>query len=569
MTDATGQRPKVLVVGLDGATFDNLRPWIDEGRLPNLKRLVDGGVHGALRSTIPPVTAPAWTSFMTGKNPGKHGLYNFMELKPGSYELRYTNARTRLASTLWEILGDSSLKVGVINVPMTYPPQKVNGYMISGLDAPDESTAITEPRELYEELHGKFGQVSKQFRYMGFLKTDERRDAVLKTLAEIDDHYHKMTKYLLETHPVDVCMVVFTSTDTIQHFFYHYLDPKHPQHDAPGTAKYGNAIRDVYERMDKIIGDLTSRLGEEATVVLMSDHGFRSTSSRFVRVNHYLEQTGFLKRKRSFLSFARPLIGKIDALLRGNLSSEQKGKLASLFPALRQKWESQYGGLGGIDWKRTKAFCNEVLIFPPSIWINQKGVQPQGIVEPGREYEEVVKSLTEALYALKDPVTGAQLISRVYRKEEAYSGAQLAHAPDLTLACWEGITFVGKQGFGEENVVEYQGGQPLAVGDWSGAHSLEGIMTFEGQAFRKGLRLDADIVDLVPTLLYLLGVPIPDDMDGRVLLEAFTEEFARTHGITTRGQGDGPQAPQRTEETYSQDESDKVAERLRGLGYIG
>lgn len=561
--------PKVLVVGLDGATFDNIKPWVEQGLLPTFARLLDRGVHGTLRSSVPPITAPAWTSFMTGKNPGKHGLYNFVEPQPGAYKIRYANAKSRVGKTLWQLLSDAGITVGSINVPMTYPPDEVDGYMISGLDAPEGSTSITYPPELYAELASKFDKVSKQIRYLGFLKTDERRDAVLRSLEEADKHYLQLTRHLMESRPVDVTMVVFTSTDTVQHFFYHYMDPQHPHYDAEGAVRYKDAILDVYRRMDGIIADLISGLGDDATVVLMSDHGFHSASGRVVHLNRFLEDLGLLRRTRARASASVRLFRKIDTFLRESLSPQKKARLADMFPALRRKWESRYGGFADIDWKNTKAFCYEVLTFPPGIWINRQGVHRDGVVADGPEYDAVLRLITDRLYELKDPVTGEALVTRVYRKEEVYQGSQLAQAPDLSLAWWDGVSFVAKQSSDESAVVEFVGGRPLGAGEWSGVHAMDGIVTFRGKAFRPGLRLEnADIVDVTPTLLYLLGLPVPDDLDGRVLLEAFTEEHVASHGNPVRGGSSGGPSSERSANTYSDDESDQVAERLRGLGYI-
>jgi predicted AlkP superfamily phosphohydrolase/phosphomutase len=565
----SSRMPRVLVIGLDGATFDNIKPWVEEGKLPTFARLLDQGVHGALRSSVPPITAPAWTSFMTGKNPGKHGLYNFVEPQPGAYKIRYANAKSRVGQTLWQILSGSRVSVGSINVPMTYPPDEVDGYMISGLDAPEGSTSITHPPELYAELARQFDKVSKQIRYLGFLKTDERRDMVLRSLEEADDHYLRMTRYLMEARPVEVTMVVFTSTDTVQHFFYHYMDPQHPQYDAAGAAKYKDAIFKVHERMDGIIANLMSALDDDATVVLMSDHGFHAASGRVVHLNRFLESLGLLRRTRAKASPSRRLFKAVDTFLRESLSPEKKARLADTFPALRRKWESSYGGFADIDWKNTTAFCYEVLTFPPGIWINRKGVHPEGIVADGAEYDDVLRLITEKLHELKDPVTGKPLITRVYRKEEVYQGSQLAQAPDLSLAWWDGVSFVAKQSSDESAVVEYVGSRPLGAGEWSGVHAMDGIVTFYGKSFRRGLRLDnADIVDVTPTLLYLLGLPVPDDVDGRVLLEAFTEEHVARHGHPVPRDSSGGPSSERTDNTYSDEESDQVAERLRGLGYI-
>jgi predicted AlkP superfamily phosphohydrolase/phosphomutase len=568
----TGACPRVLIIGLDGATFDNLRPWAEEGRLPTFKRLLDGGVSGPLRSTFPPVTAPAWTSFMTGKNPGKHGLYHFIEPQPDGYDLRYTNARSRMAPTVWRMLSDAGMKVGAINIPMTYPPEPVSGYMVSGMDAPEDSTSITHPPELFAELAGKFDKVSKQIRYLGYLNSDERRDALLAGLAEMDEHYLKLATYLFDTHPVDVGMLVFTSTDTVQHFFYQYLDSKHPQHDARGAEKYRDAIFRVYERLDGIIARLIERQPADGVVMLMSDHGFQSTSARVVHLNHFLEAAGVLRRKKAGVlrRLTRPVIKRLDSLLRTSLSPQHKAKLAEMLPALRRKWESQYAGFADIDWAHTKAYCYEVLTFPPGIWVNMRGQRPHGVVEPGAEYDRLLAELTERLLALKDPVTGQPLVSRVYRKEEAYHGPYLQHAPDLTVSWWDGITFLTKPSFGEGAIVEYFGGKPLEAGDWGGGHALDGIVAFHGAPFQKGLRLEgATIVDVAPTLLHLVGLPVPEDMDGRVLQEAFTGEFTASHTVTTRHEAGGPRSGGQSGATYSDDESDKVAERLRGLGYMG
>ncbi|MDQ1335907.1 MAG: hypothetical protein QG552_2857, partial [Thermodesulfobacteriota bacterium] len=247
--------PKVLIIGIDGATLDLIEPWAKEGKLPTFKRLLEEGAHGDLKSTFPPLTAAAWTSFMSGKNPGKHGLYDFIEPQPGSYEVRYTNARSRLTKTIWQILSDAGMKVGIINVPMTYPPEAVNGYMISGLDAPENSRSITFPPALYQELEETFGKVSQTVRYLGYLKNDERRERVLKSLAEMDEHYLRLTRYLMRKHPVDVMMLVLTSTDSVQHFFWHYMDANHPHHD-PADATFGSAILRVYQRIDGIIEEL-------------------------------------------------------------------------------------------------------------------------------------------------------------------------------------------------------------------------------------------------------------------------------------------------------------------------
>jgi predicted AlkP superfamily phosphohydrolase/phosphomutase len=573
------RRPKVLIIGIDGATLDLIKPWAEEGKLPTFKGLLEEGVHGDLKSTFPPLTAAAWTSFMSGKNPGKHGLYDFIEPQPGSYEVRYTNARSRLTRTIWQIVSDAGMKVGIINVPMTYPPEPVNGYVISGLDAPEKSRAITFPPALYREIEETFGKVSQTVRYLGYLKNDDRRESVLKSLAEMDEHYLRMTQYLMKKYPVDVMMLVLTSTDSIQHFFWHYMDPNHPHHDPAQAAKFGTAILSVYQRIDDIIEKLVAGIEEEGTLILMSDHGFRPTSARVLHLNRYLQQLGLLKiRERQdkwhrLRAFIDDLMKRGDAILRNTLSPDQKGRAAQWFPQLRTKWESHNVGLSSIDWEKTKAYCYEIITCPSGIWINLKDKRPHGIVHRGPEYENLLRFITEKLYALKDPLTGAQLVKNVYRKDEIYSGPYVDHAPDLTVAWWEGITFVGKPSFpqngnGNVPVAEYTGAEPLAGGEWTGNHALHGMLLLKGKSFKKNQKLKgAEIIDIAPTLLYLLGVPEFRDMDGRILVEAFDEEFVAQQCFEDRTSRTR-EPVERCEQTYSDGESTQIAERLRDLGYL-
>jgi predicted AlkP superfamily phosphohydrolase/phosphomutase len=569
---APAGKPRILIIGLDGATYATLGPFMDTGKLPTLERLSRGGVHGPLYSTICPVTAPAWTSFMTGKNPGKHGLYNFIEPKPDSYDLRYTNARSRRAATVFEMLNQSGLRVGVINVPMTYPPDPVDGYLISGMDAPESSREITHPPELYAELEERLGRVGQQIRHLGSIASDQQREALLQDLAAMDEHYRRLTRHLLETRPVDVVMLVFTSTDTVQHFFHQYLDPHHPHHDPEGAKRFGDAIFQVYQRLDGIIADLVGQLPGDASVVLLSDHGFKSTSGIELHLTRFLEELGLQRRRpKGMLSrLAGALQKRADSLLRSRLSYRQKARIAELLPALRQKWEASFSGLSDIDWASSRAYCYELLSVPPGIFINVKGLRPQGMVEPGAEYQELVKLLTEKLYEIKDPRTGRQLIERVYHKDEIYSGPFRDQAPDLTVSWWAGPGFVTRPGVADRPVVEDNGNRPLAAGEWGGNHAIDGILALYGPHFRSGLRLEApSLMDVTPTLMHLLDQPIPEDLDGRVLLEAFTEEHTAKHPVRTRppfdlgprGDGSGP--------TYSDEESRQMEERLRGLGYIG
>src|ERR1051325_9352411 len=166
--------PKVVVIGLDAATWTLINPWMAEGSMPNLAKLMQAGVSGSLQSVLPPITPPAWTSFMTGKNPGKHGIFNFIETEPGGYAMKYSNATSRRSPTIWKLLNDAGFSVGTMNIPFTYPPEKLNGFQISGMDTPSESSPFIHPPELRDELLPHLGQIHLDIMFLRASPNDER-----------------------------------------------------------------------------------------------------------------------------------------------------------------------------------------------------------------------------------------------------------------------------------------------------------------------------------------------------------------------------------------------------------
>src|ERR1051325_6756515 len=182
-------KPRLLIVGLDSATWDLVEPWATAGKLPNLSKLTQAGVSGKLESVVPPITPPAWTTFSTGKNPGKHGIFFFLEPQSDSYTMRYANAGSRRATTLWRLLCDAGYSVGTLNIPFTYPPESLNGFQISGMDTPSASSAFVNPPSLRSELEQAIGKLDIDVTHLGSMTTNERRDQVLAELARLDDQW--------------------------------------------------------------------------------------------------------------------------------------------------------------------------------------------------------------------------------------------------------------------------------------------------------------------------------------------------------------------------------------------
>jgi predicted AlkP superfamily phosphohydrolase/phosphomutase len=565
---------KIFIIGIDGATYSLIAPWADAGALPHLARLMKNGAWGNLNSTIPPLTSPAWTSFMTGKNPGKHGLFHFISPQIGTYDFIYTNANTRKSKTIWQILSDYGKTAGVVNVPMTYPPEKINGFMISGMDTPDENAPFIYPASLGEELKVHFGEVKLEIRHLEFMRSDDKRDAVLKEMAALENHRAQVARYLIKNFPVDIFMLVFCSVDQIQHYFWHYMDTHHYRYDKKGAEKYGDAILKAYQTIDTQLGEILDAVPEDTIVVLMSDHGAGPSSNTIVYMNRYLADIGVLQFKDNRRgSLFDTVVKKLDPVLRKTLSPKQKAKIANLLPGVRKNWESRLSSLSAIDWERTRAYCYEILPTYTNIWINLKGKFPQGTVNLGAEYDELINFLTGKLYELENPKTGKKIVKNIYRKDELYSGPQSELAPDLLLSWWDDDSFTIRPSSSAEHgdIVRTLDTSVDKFVNWSGTHRMEGIFLLNGKPF-KPVRIDdgIQIVDLAPTLLYLMGCPIPHDMDGKVIEAAFNEAYLKSHPITIHGDGEPSSTGEqdRTDETYSEEEADLVKKRLRALGYL-
>lgn len=567
--------PKVLIIGIDGGTFDLIHPWVKENKLPNFASLMKNGTWGDLTSTIPPVTAPAWTSFMTGQNPGNHGLFHFIEPKPNAYEFRYTNAISRNSKTVWRILSENNLSVGVINVPMTYPPETINGYMISGMDTPDEDSNFTHPIHLKDELKNVFGSIKLGVQFLGDIRTDKRRTEYLNEVMDIEKRLTDITLYLLEKYPTDVSMVVYRSTDQVPHLFWHYMDKSHPNYDAEGAKLYRTAIFDVYKQLDNNIGRLMNSVSENTSIILMSDHGSGPTGEIVVYLNKFLEKIGLLKFKHSNNSsatkFTNTLKTHVDNFLRFYFSSNLKARLIKRFPEIFNKWQAHSTAFSTIDWANTKAFCYEVLTFPPDIWINKKGQWPNGIVTD-EEYQTVISVLKEKLYSLKHPKTGLPLIKNIYEKKDVSNGHHITSAPDLIIDWWQkdSIVYTPTSTLNGEDFLYDLTGKKIVTGtEWSGTHRLNGMVLFKGPQFKTGNTKDfIHITDLAPTILYLLKVPPIKEMDGRVPKSVFNSYYIKENPINYEEGELCTVNKNSNSETYTEDETAKIEEKLRNLGYM-
>jgi len=557
-------KEKVFVIGLDGATFDLILPWMKEGRLPSLSYLMENGVYGELRSTIPVLTPPAWSSFMTGKNPGKHGIIGFFTRENGSYVVEVMNSTHMSAKEMWTILSENGKKVGIVNVPLTYPPKRVNGFMITGMMmTPPKSEKFTYPLLLKEEVKKVVGETTLDplFTYL------EREDVFINEVFNSTEKLTKISLFLIEKHKPDLFMVVFNGTDYIQHRFWKYMDPKNPECKAEKAMKFRKRIIRYYKRIDEILGNFLKMADEKTTIIVMSDHG-AGPLNKYIHVNSWLIQTGLLKLKKRRITRIKRFLYKVgfnpekifNALLSIRLLRNIRIKTNRTNTKLRSISNKLFMSFSDVDWPNTKAYS----IGSGLIYINLKGREPLGTVNPGHEYEELRKQITAHLYGLKDPETGQLVIEKVYKREEIYTGPYMDTLPDIVFIPKSGYMAFEEYEFAASSVIT----RTKAV---SATHRLNGILLIKGPGTKRGMCLkNANIMDLAPTILHVLGLPIPTDMDGRVLDEALTPSHLRLNPIRYAKEAkDGTQfLLKKGGEVYSSEDEEEIKLRLRGLGYI-
>ena len=546
---------RVLVIGLDGGTLDVIRPWAEAGYLPHFRALLEEGSHGRLKSTIPALSPPAWTSFMTGVNPGKHGVFDFLKRRPGSYDLQPVRNHLPSLGTVFAWASQHGRRVGVLNVPMTYPPEPVNGFMVAGLGAPDDAD-YAYPPGLADELRTKGYRINTEVVY-----APGREDAFVREAFATTERRAQIALELLRREPWDFFTVVFRNLDGVFAHFWAFMDATHPQHDPALAERYGDVILRYHRLLDRYLGDFLEAAGEDTVVLVMSDHG-SGPLYKEVYLNVWLQQEGFqvLKQRADLIAGTRSLLRRAG-LTRENLTrllgwhnvnrikEWLPGRLHALIPHATPEI------VDVVDWSRTRAYS---FGYIGQIYINLQGREPQGIVAPGAEYEAVVDEIVARLWELEDPETGERVVDAVFRKEELYHGPHADEGPDINVIVKDmsyishlGLEFTGDAVFGP--AVNYE----------TGTHRLYGMLIAWGPGVRRAHTVEgAEIIDLAPTILHLLDVPVPEDMDGRVLTELFEGEPPPAPRVPRERPTGAPAAE------MSAEEEAEVLERLRQLGYL-
>jgi predicted AlkP superfamily phosphohydrolase/phosphomutase len=535
----------LLIIGFDGATFDLIRPWAVEGYLPHLAALMRDGVTADLASTLPPVTSPAWPTFMTGVNPGKHGVFDFIQ--PHGENFTLVNSTRIRQPTLWRRLSDMGYRVGVLNVPVTYPPQAVNGFMVTDILSPRNAT-ISHPADLIARYEAELGpyRVAPNVQY----KPGNEAEFIADIYDLIDTHGRWALK-LMQAEPVDALMVHFIAMDVAKHALWRFMDHSHARYE---DSPYEHAIRDGYARVDAWIGRLMAQLPAGSATIAMSDHGFGPLKN-MVNLNVFFMQKGLMKLKPDAMTQL-----KAWAFRHGITPSTAyqwvarlglQNTVAQVSKKARNDIVGKFLSFDSVDWTRTIAYS---MGHVGQVYINRIGRDQHGIV-PSADYDRRLAEVSDALADLHDE-DGNPILTNLIRGRDAYHGPYAALGPDLHLEL-DHYAMIACPLFATEGRVMTR----QIRGD-SGCHRREGIFIAGGAGIRSGVALpEASILDLAPTILHLLGESVPRIMDGRVLSEALVNPAP----VRFSEDGDTEIA---VEQGFESDEAAQIEERLRGLGYL-
>ena len=546
------KKPTMMIIGVDGCTFDILNKYMDRGLLPNFSRLIKEGAYGRLRSTIPPGSPAAWSTFQTGKDPGKHGIFDFFRNVPENYTYTPVNATFLKEETFWKRLSRFGKSVGVVNFLFTYPPSQVNGYVVSGKETPSEDADYACPETIKEDIL----KAEPGFEVDPFKRIHHSPEFLMDVIKKLEIQ-ESVNLHLIKQHPTDLFMSMFAVPDVIQHVFWHHVDEAHVLHDPKKAKQYAPLIESIFQKLDGFIGNRLQLLGENATVVLVSDHGFCNLA-KIVQMNKWLQDNDMMflqKPENSRMSFVVNQLKKADRFLSQFDRFGLRRKLKQRTGEMRRN----YAKANLIDWSRTRAYMGR--ISESGIFCNLKGREKFGIVSPGKEYEELRDEIIKKLRTLKDPETGQTVFKNVYKREDLYQGAYVKYAPDI-------IIETGDHPYQEgDSLLCPRLFEPLTKVSLSGKHHPDGILMVSGKGVRKNHRLtDIHIRDVAPTVLYMMGEKVPVDMDGSVISELFDPEIIKAKPVEF--DHDIQPAQESSEMVYDADQSEEIEKRLKDLGYL-
>jgi len=507
---------RVLIIGLDSATFDIIQSLINKNNLPFFQKLMREGSYGTIHSNYPLNSASNWTSLFTGKNPGKHNIFDFLDYNnSSSYQPKLITNQSLKANLLWNIANQHDIQTILLNAPMISKAEPLNGIMVSGmLSASDQRYAY--PESIATELVKQNYIIDSGFARN--LNPDVYFDQITQTLLKQEQTFQR----LIKKHPWQLAILTLNCLGKAQHRFWH--EPE--------------KIEAMYIQLDGFLNNIFESLEQNTCFMVVSQHGFKSISKKFF-VNEWLWELGLLAKHitihQTRLTDVYDLIFKDvpndrhpvtkflskTALTKDNIRSVIPVFVAESIKRLvpwriKKYFPAEYLE---IVWPKTKAYF--VATNVQGININLKGREPQGIVKPGREYQRTRDQIISELYRLKDPYTFENVVEEIYRKEDLFQGDYLDAAPDIIFVPRNRDYFLDS----EKRTCRLFIGSAKDDYPVYSYHDPRGTFFITGPGIKAGQKIPVvDIYDITPTILTLLGIPLQEDFDGRVIQRIFKEQ---------------------------------------------
>lgn len=542
-------RRKLAVIALDGASPHLIKDWAEDGHLPNLASLIESGAFGPLESVIPPVTGAAWGSFVTGVVPGRHGVFEWLRRREKSYKLGLINSTALPFPTLFEWLSQHGIKVGAMSVPLSYPIRKIDGFVVSDLLTPANGSYASPP-ELQEEIEALLGDTYPLAPppWLGRPRASKWIAALKESLAKRSN----AAIHLAKRRDWDFFMLHVMETDSVQHQMWQQIDRLERRRYKLDLGPE-NPILDIYRLCDELIGKLIEIFDNQTDVMIISDHGFGPHLYN-LHLNTWLLRHGYLKLKRNLSTIFKRAVFEFGIVPENLYPWEENLRLLG-----KAKSDQAYEWLGrftlstqNIDWDQTVAYSYGNV---GQIYLNRVGREPQGIVSES-EAETVLADIEESLRNWVNSENGEAVVDKIFRKNEVYTERALERAPDLV--------FLPRDGYSPMGLSEFLSNRTLthAVAH-SGWHRMDGVFIGSGAVFVPGEQSGLRLLDLFPTICRIMGVPIPDHVDGELASSLTSESYSQQETVKSVGSKDSVD-----QASLTAAEEEELRERLKGLGYM-
>ncbi|MBS3136877.1 alkaline phosphatase family protein [Candidatus Woesearchaeota archaeon] len=482
MVIINNEKNRILIIGLDGSTFNLLMPWLRENKLPTINAILKKGVWGTMKSTVPPISGPAWVSFASGVNPGKHGIYSFMK-DIRNPDLGIINSKTVAVKRIWNILDEYELKSCIINLPVTYPPEKINGVMISDFLTPLGKQDYTYPKDLIIDLKKIGYDIHDEFKEHVHRKrrTKKETESVYDKQIQIINNRLNVVKHILNKKDFDFFFVLFRETDVIQHFFWH---------DKEKLLQYFTRIDEIIKEIYEIY---TKKYGDNFDIFVISDHGHGPAPTKSINIKYWLIQNKYISLK---ISKSRLLLLKgiktVDNIVR---------KVGIDITQINPKSQQAYKAIAD----KAVVSQEDFNITPLGIFINE------ALKKNNEEYEKVRDKLIAGLRNITDEKRKCNVLSYVEKRENLYKGEYLKNTPDIVYLPHEGYT-INLDLFKTTLFSSYDA---YLTGYHGHTESINGIFIAAGKNIKKTgeeikcnnlVKKDLEILDIIPTVLYMLGI---------------------------------------------------------------